>query len=146
LAESSDPAAVAAVVEGQARPSSHILYLATVEGQLLEQHRMAEELASTVVTLEEVALTVVPSKEEGLAVAPVASLPASLASVVDSRVCTRVCHHHMNASALENVSSDCVIHVRVHGAGDACDIPLPQDTPLLLLPEPCLSCVAGVCG
>jgi hypothetical protein len=109
---------------------------------------MAEELASTVVQseVEGVASTVEPSKEEGLAVVTVASLLASLPSVVDSRVCTRVCHHHMNASALENVSSDYVIHVRVHGAGDACDIPLLRDTPLLLLPEPCLSCAAGVCG
>jgi hypothetical protein len=89
---------------------------------------------------EEVASTVVPSQVEGFAVALVASLLVSL--VVDSRVCNRVCHH-MNASALENAFSDCVIHV--HGGGGAFGILPPRDMPLPLRPAPCLSYSAGVC-
>jgi hypothetical protein len=77
-------------------------------------------------------------------VALAASLLASLALVVGFRVCTRVCLHRMNASALENVSSDCATHDHVHGASGAFG-PLP-DMPLPLRPTPCLSCAADACG
>jgi hypothetical protein len=124
---SSDPAAAVAVVEGQARPSSHILYLVAVAGSLLGQRCKVEELASPVVPSqegEEVALTAVPSKVEEPAVAPVASLLVSLVSVLDSRACIRVCHRK-NASVPENAFSDFVNHD--HGGGGAFDIPLPRE-------------------
>lgn len=87
-----------------------------------------------------------PLQSEGLAVAPAASLLVSLALVVGFRVCTRVCLHRMNASALENVSSDYATHDHVHGASGAFGLlPLP-DMPLPLRPTPCLSCAADACG
>ena len=94
----------------------------------------------------EVASTVVPSRVEGLAVASAASLLASLAFVVDFRVCTHVCLHRMNASALENVSSDRATHDHVHGASGAFGIPPLRDMPLPLRPTPCLSCAVDACG
>lgn len=92
------------------------------------------------------ASTVVPLQVEGLAVAPAASLLASLALVVGFRVCTRVCLHRMNASALENVSFDCATHDDVHGASGAFGPPPPPDMLLPLRLTPCLSCAADACG
>jgi hypothetical protein len=124
---SSDPAAVVAVAEGLARPSSHISCLVAAAGLLLGRRCMAEELASMVVPsqeVEEVASTAVPSKVEEPAVALVASLLVSLVSVLDSRVCIRVCHR-TNASVPENAFSDSVNHD--HGGGGASGIPLPRE-------------------
>jgi hypothetical protein len=128
---SSDPAAEVAVVEGQARPSSHILYLVAVAGSLLGPRCKVGELASPVVPsqeVEEVALTAVPPNAEEPAVAPVASSLVSLVSVLDSRACIRACIrvcHRMNASDPENAFSDFVNHD--HGGGGAFDIPLPRE-------------------
>jgi hypothetical protein len=89
----------------------------------------------------EVALIAVASQVEMLAAALLVSSLTSL--VVDSRACTRACHH-MNASAPENAFCDCVIYG--HGASGDCDILLPRDRLLPLQPAPCLSCSVGVCG